>query len=97
MDKQMEEKMQGEAMLVNLKHHYETVLKEMPAKQAVIVNTPKLAALALVNLRKQYMDLQDTAHFLQSMHDAIDRALHPEKFESRILTPDKPKGMQIIN
>lgn len=100
MEKEMEAKMQGEIMLTNIKAHMATVLKEMPVKQASICNSTKLGAQTLVNLRKQYMDLQDTMHFLQSMYEAIDKALHPEKYESRILTPGTMGAvnpMKVIN
>ena len=98
MDAKLEERMKGEVYLVNLKKHFNAVFDKMQPLQTTICENAKLNALTLVNLRKQYMDLQDTAHFLNSMYEAIDRALHPEKYENRIITADPPKnGMKIIN
>lgn len=93
-----EDRKQGETSLAIIKKHFNTITALMPAKQAEICRNPKLSAQQLINMRKQYIELQDTAHFLDSMYEAIDRTMNPEKYKPLILTPSQPKnGMKIIN
>lgn len=93
-----EDRKQGETSLAIIKKHFNTITLAMPGKQAEICRNPNLSARELINLRKQYTELQDTAHFLDSMYEAIDRTMNPEKYKPLIYTPTAPKnGMKIIN
>lgn len=101
MEEKVNDKLQAETYLATIKKHYDGVLRDMPALQMKICSNPKLSVRQIQNLRREYLDLQDTAHFLNSMYEAIDRVIHPERYESRIIAPPSmptPKnGMKIIN
>lgn len=100
MEKEFNIQKEGETYLAIIKKHFDSVSREMPPLQFRICTNSKLSVQQVTNLRKQYLDLQDTAHFLNSMYEAIERVLHPEKYESRIIAPSVPQpgnGMKIIN